>query len=46
MLNYCLLLLTLFVGVQCLVLALLFSILCFPSFATILRGKRERVAFL
>ena len=46
MLNYCLLLLALFVGVLCLVLVLLFCILCLPSFLTILRGKREPVAFL
>ena len=41
LLNYCLLLLPLFVGVLCLVLALLFSTLCPSSFAIILMGKRE-----
>ena len=46
LLIYCLLLLTLFVGVLCLVLVLLFNTLCPSSFAIILLGKRELVAFL
>ena len=39
-----LLLVLLFVGVLCLVLALLFNILCSSSYAIILIGKRELVA--
>ena len=47
LLIYCLLSLQLFVGVQCLVLLLLFSTLCPFSFATILMGEdRELVAIL
>ena len=38
--------LPLFMGVLCLVLILLFSTLCPTSFAIILMGKRELVAYL
>ena len=43
---YCLLLLTLFVGVLSFNLVLLFSTLCPSSFAIILMGKGELVALL
>ena len=43
---YCLLLLSLFVGVLCFDIVLLFSNMCMISFAIILMGKRELVALL
>ena len=46
LLNYCLLLLPLFVEVLCLVFVLLFNTLCPSSFAIILIGTRELVALL
>ena len=46
LLNYCLLVLPLFVGVMCLVLVLLFSTLCPSDFAIILMWKRDLVALL
>ena len=46
MLIHCLLVLSLLVGVLCLVLVLIFSTLCPSSFAIILIGKRELVALL
>ena len=45
LLIHCLLLLSLFVAVLCLILILLFRTLC-PSFAIILMEKRELVALL
>ena len=46
LLIYCLLLLTLFMGVLCLTIVLLFRTLCPSSFAIILMGKRDLVALL
>ena len=46
MLIHCLLVLSLLVGVLCLVLVLIFSTLCLSSFAIILIRKRELVALL